>query len=157
MKEMATSLTVARLIAIKREELDQYRQDLARLEQIVSAARTLLDTAIENERNFLDEIRQNEHAETRLDPPRMIQNRRYLIHLQNETKQTQEAADQAVTQRDQAHQCLKTAHSEMRSLERLAERRQVRAHSEQQRLDYLRADDQEIARNISRGDIRAEY
>lgn len=156
MNDMAGALTVARLVAIKREELDRYRQDLVRLEQIVEAARAEHYAASESERNFLDEMRQSEHARKSLDASGMIERRRYLTHLQSQTEQQQVALDQALAQRDQAHRCLEQAFSEMRALERLAERRLARARTERQRLEYSRSDDEEITRKMSRGGRHAE-
>lgn len=147
--------TIARLTAIKREELDRYRQDLVRLEKIVDGERNRLQAAREAEIDFLDEARRAEVARRTLDARAMIERRRYLTLLQNSREKQQTVLEQTIKQRDQAQRCLEAAFTEIRSLERLAERRLDRIHSENQRLEYKRADDLELTNNMHRRSTHA--
>lgn len=150
--------TVVRLIAIKREELDRFRQDLGRMVRLVELGEAQFDRAKQDEQAFLEEIRQAEQrAQASLDAKGMIERRRYLMHLQNETEKKQVALDQALEQQKQARRSLEKAFAEMRSLERLAEHRQTRAAAERQRLEYLRADDQEITKTANRRLAHVQY
>jgi flagellar biosynthesis chaperone FliJ len=151
MNEMPARNTVSRLVAIKSEELELYRQDLARLERILQTEQEKLLAAQEGERRLLAEIREAEQGKSRLDPVEMVEGRRYLEYLQEITRTSLAAFERVVAQRDNAHRCVLKAFEEMRVLERLAERRLGRALAEQRRVDFRRADDQEIARITFRG------
>ncbi len=151
MNDLANTATIARLIAIKREEVDRLRQDLGRIERLVELAQTQLESAEQDEAAFLEETRQAEHPTAGgLDAEGMLERRRYLMHLQGETEKQRRTLDQALEQQRRARRGLDKAFAEMRALERLAERRQLRAVAERQRLDYLRADDQEITKTVNR-------
>lgn len=158
MNDFAGAATVARLIAIKREELDRLRQDLGRMDRLVELGRAQFDGAKRDEQAFLEETRQAEQrTQASLDARKMIERRRYLLHLQSETEKKQLALDQALEQQKQARRSLEKAFAEMRSLERLAERRRTRAAAERQRLEYLRADDQEVTKTANRRLAHAQY
>lgn len=155
MNAQASATTIVRLIAIKREELDRARQDLQRLEHLVETAEGELQAADRNEHEHLEGMRRAEQQKRALDPMEMIERRRYQIHLQGIREKTQVVYEQAVEQRNQAQRSLERIFSEIRTLERLAERRQARIVAERQRKEYLLADDQEITRNCNRRTVRA--
>jgi len=149
--------TVTRLIAMKREELDSYRQDLSRLEQIVRLAHDKFSNAINAEKDFLSETRLAESDPRGLRPAAMMDRRHYLAYLEKCCKSARGALDESVMQHDLAQHQLEKIFAEIRTLERLAERRLSKAAEEEQRLGYLRADDQEVTKNANMKAAYASY
>lgn len=149
MKRIGSISSVQRLIEMKREELDRYRQDLVRLEGLVQSAQDNFHRAKDNESLFLEETRENESVARRLNAEEMIDRRRFLNYLQESIEVEQRIFDATVMHRNQAHQQLEQAYAEVRALERLAERLMARAAAEEQRIGYLVADDLEITRSLN--------
>lgn len=148
MDDKAQQRTISRLISIKREELDRYRQDLQRLGQMVLMGRRELELARQSERSFLEDIRQSESALGTLSVQDMLERRRYLAFLREKAMVQSEMLAQVEEQQQQAQGCVDTAFAEMKSLERVAERLVERLHRETQRKNYVQADDQEVVRSL---------
>lgn len=148
MDDKAQQRTISRLISIKREELDRYRQDLQRLGQMVLMGRRELELARQSERSFLEDIRQSESALGTLSVQDMLERRRYLAFLREKAMVQSEMLAQVEEQQQQAQGCVDTAFAEMKSLERVAERLVERLHREIQRKNYVQADDQEVVRSL---------
>lgn len=138
--------TVARLVAIKREELEHHRLDLLRLQHILRDEAVKLKEFEEIERSFVDGMRATEVGNNRLDAAVMIESRRYLLVLQSRIKEQQRAFDEVESLRSLAQGELDRLFVEVRALERLAERRKARGMRKEKRIAYLLADDQEITR-----------
>lgn len=138
--------TVARLVAIKREELEHHRLDLLRLQHILRDEAVKLKEVEEIARSFVDGMRATEVGNNRLDAAVMIESRRYLLVLQSRIKEQQRAFDEVESLRSLAQGELDRLFVEVRALERLAERRKARGMRKEKRIAYLLADDQEITR-----------
>lgn len=138
--------TVARLVAIKREELEHHRVDLLRLQHILCNEAVKLKEAEEIERSFVNGMRVAEAGNSRLDASVMIESRRYLLVLQNRIEEQQRAFDEVEALRSSAQGELDRLFVEVRALEMLAERRKASGMRKEQRIAYLHADDQEITR-----------
>lgn len=147
MKPAKDSLSVARLIAIKKEELEQHRLDLLRLQQLQRTEAVKLGDIEARERAFVDEMRMAQSGSRRLDAMAMIGSRRYLAVLQGQTIGQRGVCDEIDAQCSLAQAELERVFAEVRALERLAERRKNRASIEEKRVSYLHADDQEITRS----------
>ncbi|MBI2308405.1 MAG: hypothetical protein HYU78_13965 [Rhodocyclales bacterium] len=139
-------MTVARLIAIKKEELEQHRLDLRRLQQLLQSAEASLKQAEENERSFVDEMRDAQSGSRKLDAAAMIESRRYLGVLQGLAAERRGMFDDIDKQCSLAQSELEQVFAEVRALERLAERRRTRVSLDEKRVGYLHADDQELTR-----------
>lgn len=148
MDDKVQQRTISRLISIKREELDRYRQDLQRLEHMVLMGRRELELARQSEQSFLEDIRQSESVHGTLSVQDMLERRRYLAFLREKTVAQSEMLAQVEEQQRQAQGCVDTAFAEMKSLERVAERLVERLHRETQRKNYVQADDQEVVRSL---------
>lgn len=145
---MATGSTrnIERLVAIKREALDEFRQDVVRLNDIVDAVDQRFRQALENSKQFLAETISSETRGNTLDAEAMIGARRYLHWLQDLAVKISQELEQAKARHAEAASLLENAFTEVRALERLLERRQRAKVLRQSRTDYFAADDQEICR-----------
>jgi flagellar biosynthesis chaperone FliJ len=141
-------------MAMHREKLDVLRQDLLRLNQICAEAERKLRQAELAQTDFLDETRHSERSEALLYVDQMRDRRRYLAHLQKLAEDVAKTHEEAARQQAMAQDAFETCHKEIKKLERLAERRVQAARLEQQRQDYLRADDEELVRSQQ---IRGAY
>lgn len=135
------------LIAIKREAMAVLKQDLSRLGQLVAEAETRLAGATACERDFLDECRGVEAGKQFLVAADLIARRRFLEHLAGQRDAAGRAVREVSAQWRLAQQAFETAYAEVSALERVADRRRLRLQGEQQRKDYLLADDLELARS----------
>lgn len=150
MKPEKSLITVARLIAIKKEALEQHRLDLARLQQLQQSAEASLKQAEASERSFVDEMRDAQTGSRKLDAAAMIESRRYLAVLQGQLAERRGMFDDIEKQCSLAQAELERSFAEVRALERLAERRKTRVVLDEKRIGYLHADDQELTRVANR-------
>lgn len=152
MKTSRELLTVARLIAIKREELEVHRLDLLRLRQLLSVEEKRLGEIEAEELHLLDAMREAQSGVQSLDPVAMMESRRYLLVVQARGAAQKSVCDDIAVQGTLAQNELERVYSEIRSLERLSERKLFRAAQEEKRVAYLQADDQETTR-VSNGKV----
>lgn len=144
-KPMAES-ALDKLIAIRREALAALRQDVVRLRQMQGEAEARFKAAEHLQSAFLEETRAAEGGAAALFVDRMQQRRQYLAHLEAQAAETADVVKTIAQQELQAHSAFEVCHKEIKALERLAERRASAARQHVQRLDYLRADDEELVR-----------
>lgn len=138
-------LTLTRLIGLRRNTLEELRRDLATLDHLVGECRQRLERVLLGHADFAEEIR---CAETGLSlPEQMLARRRYLAYLQTLVEQAAASLDAATEQQDRARAAFDECYQDIRTLERVAERRSRLHQQEAQRKQYLLADDQEIMRH----------
>lgn len=138
---------IEQLIAMRRLVLEDLRKDLLTLNQIVDECTRKAKAAKAEEVSFLEELRRLEADAERMVAAQMLQWRRYLDHLQQLTGKARKALDEVSVQRQHAQDAFDESYAEIRTLERLAEKRLEAQRLERQRRDYLLADDQEILRS----------
>lgn len=138
-------LTLTRLLELRRHTLEELRRDLATLDHLVDECRQKLESALLGHADFADEIRRAE-AELSL-PGQMLERRRYLGHLQVLVEEAAAALEAATEQQEHARSAFDECYQDIRTLERVAERRSLALQQEAQRKQYLIADDQEIVRH----------
>jgi len=156
MIETRSTRSIERLVAIKREALDEFRQDAARLDVVVRTVDERYRQASERSKQFLAETASNEIRGKALDANVMIVARQYLQRLQALSTEIWQELDQAKVRHEEAQSQLETAFTEVRALERLLERRQKITQIQESRKSYLAADDQEICRSAQPRDTYAD-
>ena len=142
----AASRALNQLISLRRYSLEDLRKDLATLNHLVQEGRESLERAQAEYRSFVEEARRAEENQVALVAGKMLERRRYIAYLQTHIEQAEDALSDAAEQQQRAQQAFDDCHTEIRTLERVAERRTEAWQQEQQRKIYLVADDQEILR-----------
>ena len=138
------------LISIRREAMEELLRDVMTLNQLVDAAHDRCVEVEMNHVNYLEDIRHVERIGLSLTIDTMIERRRYLTRLRSLCHDASRAYEEVNKQRQFAQAAFNEKFTELRTLERLADRRATVRHQEQLRRDYLIADDMEIVRNTGR-------
>lgn len=146
--------TLKQLISIRRAAMEELLRDVTTLNHLVDVAN---DRCIEVEANhihFLEDIRQAEGVSFSLTSAEMIERRRYLARLRGLCHDATRLYKEVNQQREGAQTAFDEKFKEVRTLDRLVERRVMARHKEQLRRDYLTADDAEIMRDADRKEAR---
>ena len=134
------------LIALRKHSLEELRKDLSTLDFLVRECSEKLNTAHANHDVFAEETRQAEVGLASLVAVQMMERRRYMAYLQQHIEQAEKTLGEATEQQRRAQKAFNDCFTEIRTLERVAERRKAALRQELQRKSYLVADDQEILR-----------
>jgi flagellar export protein FliJ len=138
------------LISIRQVAMEESLKDVMTLNQLVDLANVRCTEVEENHANFLGDIRHAEETGLSLTITTMIEHRRYLTRLRNICQDATRIYKEVDQQREGAQTAFNEKFKELKTLDRLAERRVDARHKEQLRRDYLTADDMEIMRNTDR-------
>lgn len=143
---------IQRLIQLKTEHVNQLRQDLQQLEQLVEDNDKLHQQALAAHVEYAEQIQVLEAGGGQLFGMEMIDRRRYLAQLHQESSRQAVALDNLRQQCEYAQQGLKQAYMEKKSLDLLLERKLIADTTQQNRKAYAQADDAHVTRNVQGAD-----
>lgn len=135
---------IERLIDMQRDGLETLRKDLFTLGRLVEEHGERLEQARTEQILFAEEARKFE-AEL-LVAAQMLDSRRYLAYLQQQTDLAEKMLHEVSEQKRHAQQAFDDCYAEIRKLECVVERRREAAKQELQRKSYVLADDMELVR-----------
>lgn len=145
-------LTLARLIEIKREEVDVYRADWDRLQQLLRVEAQRLEAMRQEETGVVVRMREEQAGMSEasgmgsLNATAMMEVRRYLAVLRGRIVGQESVWREIEQQAAQALEQLEQVYAQMRVLERVSERKRSRIQQEAVRRAYTCADEMEVTR-----------
>lgn len=149
--------TIQRLIQLKDEELNGLRLDVARLDQLVNDAQNRHKHTLHDYEQFMEQIRASASDNRTLAAHDLIAHRGFLAHLHQQSKSTEQILLEVTKQRDFAQQALEQLYIEKKSFELIDERKRTIKQHEQNRHQFMMADDEELLRTERGRQAHAEY
>lgn len=141
--------TIRRLIALKTESINQLRQDLYQLEQLVKESRKEHELILVETQDYADGISLQESSGKSLLAIEMIERRRFLASLHLEVSRKKKSVAEVEQQYDYALNNLKQAYMEVKTLDLLAERKAALKLLQDSRKSFTTADDEQTMRHVS--------
>lgn len=142
---------IHRLTDLRRGRLEHLRQEFRQLEQLAEGERAKVASARTAYTALLEETGQEE-ATGRLNVADMLSRRRYLAQLQGQLAAAEAQLAVVRQQGECARRDLEAMQAEVRSLERLGERREESLMADLRRREYGVSDDLALVRRFCCGE-----
>lgn len=148
---------INQLVTIKGEELNSLRLDMIRLDKLVQESQCQLDNARKAQDAFLQQIREAEQNGLMVSADNMMDQRNFLCHLHQQTKNAEQLLVSVTQQRDLAQRALEQLYVEKKSFELVAQRKNDAKKLKQTRRQFIMADNEELIRIERTRQLHAEH